>query len=767
MSENKLPPRTKAISIDMSEHEEYLQELQAVKDYLAEIIDHGTQENIFEDCKLDLGQQDMDIVIHSLFDESGKDLKSSIGKSIYNSGEFQVLNTPAVYQNVKFDEKEGIDERGKVIGNMTFAQQATQAAPDYDADAIIGNTPRKLTATTSAETPSLTSLHNQTLTRLHPSITSGQHNVRAEQTENEDSETRVTELKAESQDANMVRSQVKRTSYTRTVTSYFKVDGSVEQIIEDKNTSEEIDTYRLDNGNLEAVSTLNTQTKTTKYATEDKVATLKAANSSKQVPTLEAEKGELNQLAVSNKLPAALAPSGSLTKTQAYLGSASTPTNKVAAGPAEEQYYLDVEHYLAKQQEETSELNPHSAINTYVSAQQTIGSSVTDVAKTPVANLPAAKTDLAAESFAELFSQTAFAGGAGKEVTATARDTSYTSPAHQEYMSKGNRQVLEQFKKEVAQQAKEEKAARESQALAYNGFGDLLDKFDSIATTSSNKVTSSKTAKMFPPSGGKKTVKNKIEKWQGYDEEVEAQELAQAVDQANDFASMFEAKTTNTVQTPSSQAINLSKTATHYVERDDSFARAFADIKPLKDNSKGASLEQEKHRTELEQKARVGLKTAKEILEQKLAEEDFQAVAHDSKVVFSDINMRFSPQNYENARYAAEDLDPDVVHAFFNNLLPIDREVDLHGETIESLKAIIPAVVKDCWRDNSFVIRFISGHGKEVIKHQLPNLLIQYERVAAFYPNKENNGLGRTNGFIVLLRNYDKEVAASYSYKHK
>ncbi|RIY32804.1 hypothetical protein CJP74_03655 [Psittacicella melopsittaci] len=579
--------------------------LEEVKQLLAKAVEEGPKDNIFADESVDLGQRDMDKTLHSLFDDSGKDLEGNKGKSIYNTGEFKVLSGPAVYQNVEIDENSYSDERGKVLGNASFAEQTKHAAPDYNPEAILGNTPRKLKT-----------------------------NAKSSQSETNESETKIDEVKGNPE--GIVHSFVKKTSHTRTITHIHLADGSVERKVEDKNVSEDIETQPLANGNLQSTTNTSTRTVTT------------------------------------------------------------TLSGKKASGDG--------------------------------------------------------------ESFAELFEKREYdfspeALGAPIQEN---RALKGTGSAVNEY----EKNLLANFKREVKEQQNQEQE---------ESFAALVDSYalpNASAREQQNLASKRKKAKMFAPSS-KKLVKPEVEII-----EDEQEIVAYNVDQINrnnksfndlqaqanknreivdaSFAQMFEAQPQNV---PSKS----------FVEKDSSFRNAFKDVKPLNSGVK-ASLEQQRRQAEHQRRALVGLKSGKEILEQEIAHQDYQRLSQDENVIFSDINMRFNEFNYENARFAIEGLDADVSHAFFNGLLPIDQEVDLHKCTTEELKSIIPAVVKDSWRNNEFVIRFITGHGKGVLKQSLPNYLVQYERVAAFYPNKENNGKGRTNGFVVLLRNYDKETASRYAF---
>ncbi|RIY32684.1 hypothetical protein CKF54_04305 [Psittacicella hinzii] len=581
-----------------------LTSLEEAKLELANAVDQGTGENIFTDT-LELGQKEMQETLHSLFDDSGKDIEGNKGKSIYNTGEFQVLNAPAVYQDVEIDEQAYTDERGKVLGNTTFAEQVKFAAPDYNPETMLAKSARR-TAFPRANFPVVKS------TNLAE--------VKSVQNESQDHEVKVAETKGNPD--GIVRSVVQKTSYTRTITQVQRVDGQLEQQIEDKSISEDVETLALANGNLQTTTNISTNTKVTVYSNKEQ--------------------------------PRAL--------------------------PAE-----------TKRE----------------------------------------------ESFADLFEGSDFAlpSPQAKEEP-QARLGSSKNKAFKDEDKVALKQLMQDLKEEES-------------------FASLLDSYSEPR----QEQGSGKKHKFFAPNSYANKVANK-----SFDLDADEEEIAFNLDEVNQsnkqfnrevkFAQMFEQK----------EPVKES----NYIDIDDSFRKAFQDIKPLKgNNSNHASLEQQRRQAEHERRLKAGLKSGKEFVEQQVAQQDYARLSSQDNVIFSDINMRFNEFNYENARFMVEGLDTEVSHVFFNGMLPIDREVDLHGYTSEDLKAIIPAVVKDCWRNNEYTIRFITGHGKDILKQNLPNYLVQYERVAAFYPNKENNGRGRTNGFIVLLRNYDKEVAANYSFKSK
>ncbi|RIY35462.1 Smr/MutS family protein [Psittacicella gerlachiana] len=619
------------LSLSGEENEKDLAEferLEEVKQKLAQAIDTEPQENIFDDHAIDLAQEQMQNTLHSLFDDSGKDVEANKGKSIYNTGEFKVLDAPAVYQEVEFDEQAYTDERGKVLGNMSFAEQANHAAPDYNPNAILGNTPRQLRAK-----PVTSSATNTLVPR----------DVTTTQNEVNETESRVAELKGNPQ--GIVHSVVKKSSHTRTITHVQRADGTIEQQIEDKNIQEDTETKVLSNGNLQETTNTSTAVKTTVHQTKESFL----------LP---------QQPAVKNVL--------------------SAPKEEKAQNP---------------------------------------------------------------ESFAALFEANVYDFSPEALALPANRETS----THGGSFSSQEKEKLRQLKKEVETESE--------------SFADLIEanmEYLPSATKQEQELSRQrKQAKMFAPKSYAKKVADK--EFVADDEE---EELAFNLDLNNasyqkqqeskgksSFAQMFEA-----------QPQNLQR---NFVSKDDSFRKEFRDIKPLQNKAHSASLAQQRKQAQTLRRSQVGIKSGKELMEQQIAQMDYHDLSKRDDVVFSDINMRFNEFNYENARFAAPELDQEVTHAFFNGLLPIDREVDLHGCTSQDLKSIIPAVVKDCWKTNEFTIRFITGHGKDILKQNLPNYLVQYERIAAFYPNKENNGRGRTNGFIVLLRNYDKEVAASYSFREK
>ncbi|MFC6276681.1 Smr/MutS family protein [Psittacicella hinzii] len=691
-------------------------ELDALKERLSQVIDKGLQENIFDDHREDIGQRDMDQTLHSLFDDSGKDLEANKGKSIYNTGQFQVLDSPAVYQNVEFNEQDYEDHRGAVIGNLSFAAQANQAAPDYNPDAILGSTPRKLQSRAMLTNRGATS--NDGLMALHQNRLDGTSlqarnlpgNVKTEQQESSDVETRVTEYAQNPQ--GIVKSFVQRTSHTRTITQYHKLDGSVEQIIEDKNISEDVERNLLDNGNVQETVTTNTQHKTTKHSTQALIGAPSNMNASvvEHVDVEPVSKLALTTPQVTRAL-AAPAPQEQ-----------QTPVSKSTANEDSFAALFEKEEYFKPSFAHEAEIIDHyQPVSSYA------------LIESPHATM----------------------------------DTQ-------------NREKLAQYKQAVKNSLPPVSKKEDFASLLDRHPSQFNDKDQQLERQ--NLASKRKKAKMFAPGSGSNLRPQKTNFSHGRDlahehEEAvkrvvagkfadlvdsEIQEVAYEVDrsneqqqrfnQSNSFAQLFEAKNSQQKQT------------SKFVAKDDSFAQAFADINPYDNNStRATSLQQQRRQAELERKARAGIKSGKEIIEQQLAQEKYDALQNTPDVVFSDIHMRFNAHNYEHARFAAEDLDPDVLHAFMNNLLPIQREVDLHGVTVEELKNILPNIVKQCWRHNEFVLRFITGHGKDVIKQSLPNYLIQYERIAAFYPNRENNGKGRTNGFVVLLRNYDKEIAANAS----
>lgn len=189
-------------------------------------------------------------------------------------------------------------------------------------------------------------------------------------------------------------------------------------------------------------------------------------------------------------------------------------------------------------------------------------------------------------------------------------------------------------------------------------------------------------------------------------------------------------------------------------------------IKPLQakttvnpSRARSASLAQEQLQAERAARQQAQLLTRKEHLEQSISQ-DAYAQANINLEFISDVHMRFNEHNFMYASFLAPDLDPELFYALKSGNLPIDLEVDLHGLTKEQAKIAVLESIKEAFRLHESVIRYTTGHGKNILKQALPNWLIQHSRVAAFIPVRDAK---QTNGFLVLLKNVQKELWAAYA----
>jgi DNA-nicking Smr family endonuclease len=91
----------------------------------------------------------------------------------------------------------------------------------------------------------------------------------------------------------------------------------------------------------------------------------------------------------------------------------------------------------------------------------------------------------------------------------------------------------------------------------------------------------------------------------------------------------------------------------------------------------------------------------------------------------------------------------DLLKQLQRGMIPPDIELDLHGLTGNQAKAEIVAVVFEAIRRHYPCVNIIHGHGNGVLKHKVPNWLVQHPDVAGFIQAPKEYG-GKA-GLLVLI----------------
>lgn len=85
------------------------------------------------------------------------------------------------------------------------------------------------------------------------------------------------------------------------------------------------------------------------------------------------------------------------------------------------------------------------------------------------------------------------------------------------------------------------------------------------------------------------------------------------------------------------------------------------------------------------------------------------------------------------AKYLRHDINPYELKKLRRSDYIPEVFVDLHGLSQRQAKQEISVVITTCYRDNIHCACIMHGHGKHILKHQIPIWLSQHPNIIAFH----------------------------------
>lgn len=98
---------------------------------------------------------------------------------------------------------------------------------------------------------------------------------------------------------------------------------------------------------------------------------------------------------------------------------------------------------------------------------------------------------------------------------------------------------------------------------------------------------------------------------------------------------------------------------------------------------------------------------------------------------FSDTFRAYLPEGA--VRYCAQDESTQLLKQLRRGDFPPEIMLDLHGLTQAVAKREIAALLHTCQREQLACCAIMSGHGKGILKENLPHWLVQHPAVRAFH----------------------------------
>jgi len=99
--------------------------------------------------------------------------------------------------------------------------------------------------------------------------------------------------------------------------------------------------------------------------------------------------------------------------------------------------------------------------------------------------------------------------------------------------------------------------------------------------------------------------------------------------------------------------------------------------------------------------------------------------------------------------------EKDVVKKLKLGHIPPDIEIDLHGQTGKQAKEELLAVIQEAKTRHYPCINIVHGHGNGILKHKIPNWLVQHPHVVGFVQAPRAFG-GKAALLVLVDVNFDE-----------
>lgn len=180
------------------------------------------------------------------------------------------------------------------------------------------------------------------------------------------------------------------------------------------------------------------------------------------------------------------------------------------------------------------------------------------------------------------------------------------------------------------------------------------------------------------------------------------------------------------------------------------FAKLFGDAKPLI-NDKYVMTKQERMTQLAAKKLNSRPKSARKDSVSIEISDDFEAYWPEGKPIkyLRPIETQNSLEIDKHFERISQDIRHDWLKKLSKAMIPPELEIDLHGMRALDAKHEIIRAISLAKHKSYLCLQIIHGHGQGVLKHKIPNWLIQHPDVAAFV--RAPRQYGGNSALLVLI----------------